>query len=198
VGYNRRFSVHARAMRAAFDQRLGPLAMRYTVSAGLPPTGSWIVDPLEGGGRVIGEVCHFVDFCTYLVGAPPVSVYARSLGRDATLDDSIVTTLGFSDGSTAVIEYLTRAGPELPKERIEVSADGRTARCDNFRATLISGQNDVRSFNQDKGQSAALEETLAAVRNGRPSPFTLYEIVAVSRATFAILESAGSGREVKL
>ncbi|MEN8183772.1 MAG: bi-domain-containing oxidoreductase, partial [Myxococcota bacterium] len=198
VGYNRRFSSHARAVRAAFDQRLGPLAIHYAVSAGPPPAGTWITDPREGGGRVIGEVCHFVDLCSYLVGAPPTTVYARFLGRNSATDDSIMATLGFSDGSTAFIEYLARASEELPKERFEASADGCTARCLNFRTTSITGQKELRSFNQDKGQTAALEEILAAVRSGRPSPFTLYEIAAVSRATFAMLESAATGREIKL
>jgi predicted dehydrogenase len=147
---------------------------------------------------VIGEVCHFVDTCAFLVGAPPASVFASALGRDPESDDSSVLLLGFPDGSSATIEYLANASPALPKERIEASADGRTGRCENFRVTRVSGRRDLRTLNQDKGQATALSEVVSALRRGLPSPFRLEEIVAVSRATFAALESARSGRRVEL
>ncbi len=198
VGYNRRFSPHARAIREAFGKRQGAMAIRYTIAAGPPPRGTWILDPREGGGRVVGEVCHFVDLCTYLVGMPPSSVYARHPGREPETDDSVVAMLGYPDGSTAVIEYLAHAAHDLPKERFEVSADDRTARCNNFRTTEISGRSDLRSFNQNKGQEAALETVVAALRRGDPSPISLAEIESTSRVTFAILESAATGRAVRL
>jgi predicted dehydrogenase/threonine dehydrogenase-like Zn-dependent dehydrogenase len=197
IGYNRRFSSHARAIRDAFANRSGPLAIHYTVSAGAPPRGSWITERTVGGGRVIGEVCHFVDTCQFLVGATPRTVYARALGRDAT-DDSIVAMLGWDDGSTATIEYLAHAAAELPKERFEVSADGKTAHCHNYRRTQISGRADVRTFNQDKGQATAVREVVEAVRNGEPSPMTLAEIVAASRVTFAIEQSIATGDVIGL
>jgi predicted dehydrogenase/threonine dehydrogenase-like Zn-dependent dehydrogenase len=198
VGYNRRFSPHARAVRAAFAGRQGPIALHYVVSAGPAPAGTWHLDPTEGGGRIIGEGCHFVDLCTYLVGSAPVEVFARTLGRGAPSDDSTVAMLGFADGSTATLEYLARASTALPKERFEVSADGRTARCDNFRVTKIDGAADVKTMNQDKGQATAVAEVVAAVKEGKPSPFALDELVAVSRATLAILESARTGTPVRL
>lgn len=201
VGYNRRFSPHARAARKALAGRTGPLALHYVVAAGPPPRGSWITDPREGGGRIVGEACHFVDLCAYLVGAPPVSVFARALGRDPEADDSVVAVLGFSDGSTATLEYLARASGELPKERFEASADGCTVQCDNYRVTRIlrgARTDRVRTLNQDKGQRAAVREVFEAVREGRPSPFSLAEVEAVSRATFAMLASARSGLCVAL
>jgi predicted dehydrogenase len=197
VGYNRRFSPHARAVRTALAGR-GPLAIRYTVAPGPPPAGTWHTDPAVGGGRVIGEVCHFVDLCAYLVGAPPRVVFARALGRNAETDDAVVAVLGFPDGSTATVEYLAHASPELPKERFEVSGGGITARCDNYRATAISGARDLKTLNQDKGQATAVAEVVAAVRAGEASPFSLDELLGVSHATFAILESARTGREVTL
>jgi predicted dehydrogenase len=198
LGYNRRFSPHTRAIRDAFVGRVGPLALHYGVAAGPPPAGHWIADPRVGGGRIVGEVCHFVDLCSHLVGAPPATVYARALGRDAERDDSVVAVLGFGDGSTATLEYLAFAGEELPKERFEASGDRRTALCDNFRTTRISGARGVRGLRQDKGQAAALAEVLRAVREGAPSPFRLDEIAAVSRTTFAMLESVATGRVVAL
>jgi len=198
IGYNRRFSPHARAMREALAGRRGPLALHYSVAAGPTPSGTWITDPRAGGGRIVGEVCHFVDLCTFLTAAAPVSLFARALGRDPEHDDSTVAVLSFVDGSTATIEYLARTDPALPKERIEASADGLTVRCENFRSTRVSGRRTFRTWNQDKGQVAAVTAALEAVRRGTPSPFDLEEIATVSRATFAILESCRSGRAVDL
>ncbi len=198
VGYNRRFSRHARAAHKAFAGRQGPLVVRYTVAAGPPPRGSWVTDPAAGGGRVVGEVCHFVDLCTYLVGQPPRSVYARSTAHDPEIDDSIIAVLGFPDGSTATIEYLARTSEALPKECFEASADGRTVKSDNFRTTQVVGGERVKTFNHDKGQETALNEVIEAVRMGRPSPFDLAGLLAVSHATFAMLESAATGREIGL
>ncbi len=198
VGYNRRFSPHARAARKALAGRQGPLVIRYTVAAGPPPRGSWVTDPSSGGGRIVGEVCHFVDLCAYLVGQPPSTVYARSAVHDPESDDSMISILGFADGSTATIEYLARASGELPKERFEASADGRTVESDNFRVTRVVGGERFKTFNQDKGQETALAEVIEAVRMGRPSPFDLAELVAVSRATFAMIESAATRREIRL
>ena len=132
------------------------------------------------------------------MGATPASVFARALGRDPERDDSVVASLGFPDGSTASIEYLSQASPELPKERFEVSGDGRTARCENFRRTRISGARPLKTLSQDKGQATAVEETLAAVRRAAPSPFALEEIATVSRATFAILASIRTGDAVRI
>lgn len=197
VGYNRRFSAHARAVRDAFAQRQGPLALHYVVAAGPTPRGTWITDPKEGGGRIVGEVCHFVDLCTHLTGQRPVRAYARFVGADPEIDDSLAAQLVFADGSIAQIQYLARASTALPKERFEASADGRTATCENFRRTTFAGRGrPFRTVNQDKGQKAAVREIAAAVRRGEPSPIPLEEIAAVSRATFALLESARTGQEV--
>jgi predicted dehydrogenase/threonine dehydrogenase-like Zn-dependent dehydrogenase len=198
VGYNRRFSSHARAIRAAFAARGGPMAIQYTVAAGPAPGGTWLVDPAVGGGRIVGEACHMVDLCGYLVGALPTSVFARALGRDPEVDDSTLLVLGFADGSTATIAYLANASTDLPKERFEVSADGRTAACENFRETRLPGGQRHKTLNQDKGQTEAVEVVIEAVRTGAPAPFTLDELLATSRATLRAAESAASGRAIGL
>jgi predicted dehydrogenase/NADPH:quinone reductase-like Zn-dependent oxidoreductase len=197
IGFNRRFSPHARAIRQHFEGRRGPLAIHYSVAAGATPSGTWHVDPRVGGGRIVGEGCHFVDLCSYLVGGPPVSVFARALGRNPEVDDSTVALLSFADGSSATLHYLARASGELPKERFEVSGDGRTAACDNFRETRLFGGRAVKTMNQDKGQATAVAEVIEAVRAGRPSPFSLEEIAGVSLTTFAIQESIRTGRAVR-
>jgi len=198
VGYNRRFSEHARAIRAAFAARGGPMAISYTVAAGPTPRDTWLVDPAVGGGRIVGEACHMVDLCSFLVGAPPTSVFARALGRDPQVDDSALLVLGFADGSTASIAYLANASPDLPKERFEVSADGKTAACENFRKTRLPGGKKLTTLNQDKGQAEAVKLAVEAVRSGGSSPFALEELLAVSRATLRAAESIASGAAVSL
>jgi polar amino acid transport system substrate-binding protein len=198
VGYNRRFSPHARRIRNFFEKRSRPITIHYSVSAGPPPRESWSMDPVEGGGRVIGEMCHFVDLVNFLVGELCSSVYARFLAADTELDDSMVAILSYPDGSTCTLEYLAHADPKLPKERFEVSGEGKTASCLNFRVTQLSGQRRFRSLSQDKGQPDAIRAVIAAVQKGEPSPFSTAEIVNVSRTTFAMLESAAAGKPVSV
>jgi predicted dehydrogenase len=192
VGYNRRFSAHARAVREAFVTRAGPMAIQYVVAAGPAPGGTWLTDPKVGGGRVVGEVCHFVDLCTYLVGQLPSGVESRALGRDPETDDSMMALLSYPDGSTASISYLANASADLPKERWEVHADGRSAICDNFRSTTLPGGRKVRGVNQDKGQAAAIEATLDAIRNGTRPALSLDEIVSTSSITLTIATDSPS------
>jgi len=196
VGYNRRFSPHTRAVEKHLAAAEGPRAIHYTVAAGLTPRNSWITDPSEGGGRVVGEMCHFVDLCNHLVRGTPEQVYARWLSPDPEVDDALVAVLTYPDGSVATIEYLTSTGSDIPKERFEASAGGRTARCHNFQTTRLSGRKRFRTFGQDKGQRDAVHAVLDAVRGGRPSPFSPADILGVPRVTFAIRESASVGEPV--
>lgn len=181
VGYNRRFSSHARAIREAFAKRSGPMAIQYVISAGPTPGGTWLTDPKVGGGRIVGEACHFVDLCSYLVGQIPNGVEARALGRDPETDDSTMALISYPDGSTASIAYLANASTELPKERFEVHADGKSAVCDNYRVTTLPGGKKVKGLNQDKGQGTAVGETIGAVRAGGASLISVEEWVSTSR-----------------
>ncbi|HVN37874.1 MAG TPA: bi-domain-containing oxidoreductase [Myxococcota bacterium] len=200
IGYNRRFSRHAIEVKRVFENRQGPLAIHYSVSVAPPPRESWTTDPAVGGGRIIGESCHFVDLFAFLIGAPPTSVFARALGRDLEVDDSLVAQFAFPDGSIATLEYLACASQELPKERFEISGDGKTVLCENFRTTRIlgSGRRKIRTLNQDKGQAGAVSEILECVRSGAASPFRVEEIDAVFRATCAALVSARERRPVEI
>ncbi|MDP6978441.1 MAG: Gfo/Idh/MocA family oxidoreductase [Myxococcota bacterium] len=196
VGYNRRFSPHLRAVADAFAGRREPLALQYTVAAGATPSGTWITDPKTGGGRIVGECCHFVDLAIALVGALPVSVHARALGRDPERDDSIITTIGFEDGSVATLQYLASASAELPKERFEASSQRTTVQCENFRTTRTIGGKSFKTVNQNKGQQDAVLAVIEACKSGAPSPFTLAELAANSETTFAILDSIRSGETI--
>jgi len=198
VGYNRRFSPHAEKVRETFDGRTEPMSIRYTVAAGATPAGTWVTDPKTGGGRIIGECCHFIDLCIYLVGTLPSSVYARGLSRDPERDDSFVANVSFTDGSVATLEYLANASAELPKERFEVSSERKTAICENFRSTTVMGGTPLKTLNQNKGQREAVLAVIEACRTGAGSPFTLEELTANSETTFGILESMRTGQAVDL
>ena len=198
VGYNRRFSPHAEKIRETFDGRSEPMSIRYTVAAGATPAGTWVTDPKTGGGRIIGECCHFIDLCIYLVGTLPSSVYARGLSRDPERDDSFVANVSFTDGSVATLEYLANASAELPKERFEVSSERKTAICENFRRTSVMGGTPLKTLNQNKGQREAVLAVIDACRTGAGSPFTLEELTANSETTFGILESMRTGQAVDL
>ncbi|MFP6641532.1 MAG: Gfo/Idh/MocA family oxidoreductase, partial [Myxococcota bacterium] len=198
VGYNRRFSSHARAIRETFETRTEPMGIEYSVAAGTTPRNTWITDPEEGGGRIIGEVCHFIDLCTYLVQREPVRVYAQALGRDPETDDSIQALITYADLSTASISYLARTNSQLAKERFVVSAGGKTAICDNFKSTQILGGTGVKHLNQDKGQAMAIKEFVDALRNGRGSPFKPAELLSTSEVTFAIIDSLRTNQTVRI
>lgn len=198
VGYNRRFSPHAEKIRETFDGRSEPMSIRYTVAAGATPAGTWVTDPKTGGGRIIGECCHFIDLCIYLVGTLPSSVYARGLSRDPERDDSFVANVSFTDGSVATLEYLANASAELPKERFEVSSERKTAICENFRSTTVMGGTPLKTLNQNKGQREAVLAVIEACRTGAGSPFTLEELTANSETTFGILESMRTGQAVDI
>ena len=199
VGYNRRFSQHTQAFVKAFENRSTPLHIQYTVAAGPTPRDTWITDPMEGGGRILGEACHFVDLCGHIVGQPPVQVFASALSKNFELDDSITALIRYRDGSVANIHYLAQTTSELPKERFEASSGGITGTCENFKQTRIMGTNaaeGIKNINQDKGQAKALREVLGALRSGGVGPFSLEELIATSKVTFAIQESIRSGAPV--
>ncbi|MFM8409248.1 MAG: bi-domain-containing oxidoreductase, partial [Alphaproteobacteria bacterium] len=169
VGFNRRFSPHAVAIRDAFAGRSTPLVVVHRVIAGVAPPESWVQDPERGGGRVVGEVCHFVDLAGFLIGSPPVRVSAtsvRSEDRRSVAEDSIVVTLEHGDGSLSTIQYLAHGSTRLPKERCEVHADGGTAILDNFRRTTFHGvsRRDVGGA-QDKGFDGEIAAFVKAVRD---------------------------------
>lgn len=198
VGYNRRFSDHARVIQDRFSARVEPMSIQYTIAAGATPRGTWITDPHEGGGRIIGEVCHFVDLCSFLVQSAPIQVYAQATGRDMEIDDSIQALISYADGSTASISYLARSHPQLPKEHLMVSAGGETASCENFKVTRILGGTDVKHLNQDKGQATAVKEFIRSIRAGEGSPFDIEELISTSEVTFGILESIRTNNRIVL
>jgi predicted dehydrogenase len=166
-----------------------------TVNAGALPPQHWTQDPAEGGGRIVGEACHFIDLARHLVGHPIERVSAlaqRSDDRPKAPRDIATINLQFRDGSLAAIHYLANGHPAVPKERIEVFCGGRVLQLDNFRALHSfgwPGQRNRRSWSQEKGNQACVAAFMDAVRNGAQSPIAFDELVEVSRAAIDAAEA---------
>ena len=193
VGYNRRFAPIVQRLEEHIDGRREPLSMHYQVNAGPLPADSWILNPEEGGGRIVGEVCHFVDLMMHLSGTPPRSVYAQSLGADAP--ETISATLQFRDGSVASISYCTNGDTAFTKERLEVYCGQSLAVIEDFRwlTTVKNGRTRRKKSSQDKGHQRELEVFVNAVRDGAPMPIEPAAIFAVSETTFCIQDSMKTG-----
>ena len=192
VGFNRRVSPLGQEAKALFANRDTPLSILYRVNAGHLAKEHWTQDPVEGGGRIVGEVCHFIDFMQFLTGAPPVSVFAESVSARSPkiIDaDSVFITLRFADGSNGSIAYLSEGDKSLPKERIEIFGGGKSFLIDDFRKGKGA---------QDKGQATQVKRICAAVLDGGPAPIDLTDLAATTRTTFRILESLRSKCVVSL
>lgn len=203
VGFNRRFSPSAMAAKEFFNGG-EPLSINYRVNAGRIPGDHWIQDPLEGGGRIIGEVCHFIDLMQFLTGAVTTRVYAEAIAsRNAEVvgADSVFITLRFADGSNGSIAYLAEGDKALPKERVEIFGAGKTFVLDDFRsATMLSGGKEkrLRLRGQDKGQANEVNAVCRAVVEGGPAPIGLDDLTATTRATFRIMESLKTGMPIEV
>ena len=204
VGFNRRFSPLARRAREFFEGRTTPLSIAYRVNSGRIPREHWIQDPREGGGRIVGEVCHFIDLMQYLTGALVTRVYAEAIGsRDADVieEDSVFITLRFSDGSNGSIAYLSEGDRGLPKERVEIFGEGRAFVLDDFRAASLyrNGREEkIRLRAQDKGQADEVRALCQTVLEATPAPITLADLAATTRATFRIRDSLRAARPLEV
>jgi len=203
AGYNRRFSPMARVLKEFIGGASEAMMMSYRVNAGLISRQHWIQDPERGGGRTIGEVCHFVDFMTYIAGALPVKVWSQVLPNGATYcDDNLAATLQFSNGSIGSVLYVANGDKSLPKERFEVFSGGKAAVLDDFRRLELRQNGRVKLhrslLRQDKGHRNGWRAFSEAVANNQPSPIGIAEIATTSLATFAAMKSAHSGEPVSL
>jgi predicted dehydrogenase/threonine dehydrogenase-like Zn-dependent dehydrogenase len=190
VGFNRRFAPHIQQIKNAFSDDL-PKAINYRVNAGAVPTDHWIHDPKVGGGRIIGEACHFIDLAMYVAGSPITAVSAQSLDRANGLNDTIVVQLRMANGSIASINYFSNGSKDLPKEYLEVFCGGQTAIVEDFLQMRLLGSNSSKSklSTQDKGHFAEVDAFLSAVRDGKPEPIPFADSYLSTLATFKAIES---------
>ncbi|MDI6770441.1 MAG: bi-domain-containing oxidoreductase [Anaerolineales bacterium] len=196
TGFNRRFAPLAQLLHSSLATRHEPLYVHYRVNVGYIPLNHWTHDPVQGGGRIIGEGCHFVDFITFLVGAPPVSVSAHGLPDGGKYrEDNVSMTFTFPDGSLGVVDYLANGDKAFPKERVEVFCGGRVAVLDDFRALemIHDGRRTMVKKAQDKGWRGEWAAFTRAIREGGQPPIPYEQLVGVTKATFAAVESIRQG-----
>ena len=203
VGFNRRFAPYAVQLKKHFSSRSEPLFVHYQVNAGYLPANHWTQDPLQGGGRIIGEGCHFIDFATFMVGSVPVSVKASALPDGGRYkQDNVSMTFRFSDGSLAVIDYLSNGNKNMPKERIDVFCGGKEGVLDDFRNLLLSDEKGRSSqhayLRQDKGHQASWNAFCEAIQHGTGPTIPYDQLLGVTRASFAVLRSLQTNEEIKL
>ena len=189
VGFNRRFAPHVRRMKKLLAGVSGPKAFVITVNAGVIPADHWTQDREVGGGRIVGEACHFIDLLRFLAGVRITG--HQKMVMDSATQDSVTLQLAFADGSIGTVHYFANGNKALPKERLEVFAAGRVLQLDNFR-TLTgfgwSGFSKMNLWRQDKGQKACVQAFVDSIQRGLPSPIPISEIFEVSRVSIEIAQ----------
>jgi predicted dehydrogenase len=202
VGFNRRFAPYAAELKKFLLSVNEPLIMNYRVNAGLLPQDHWLHDPAQGGGRIIGEGCHFIDFLSFVASSPIKSIMAKGTPSDDRYrEDNVILMLKYQNGSVGTITYVANGDRSLPKERLEVFGGGSVAILDDFRRLeLISdGRKSVRKnrWRQDKGHRPEWEAFMRAVREGGPPPIPYQELFDVSLASILALDALRSGSEIQ-
>ncbi len=195
VGYNRRFAELAEMLKGRMGQ--GPMSMLYRVNAGKVPADSWVQDLEIGGGRITGEVCHFVDFLTWINGSLPVSVYAAVMKEPNNLNDVVTISLSYANGSIGNICYFANGDKGLPKERIEIHAHGNSAVLDDFKTGqfyMNGKKKEKKLLSQNKGQKTMITLFCEAILKGKEQPVPFAEILNTSLTTFKIGESIRTGK----
>ena len=199
VGFNRRFSPHILKLRSSLHPEV-PVAINYRINAGTLPPDHWVHDPEEGGGRIVGEVCHFVDLVQHLAGGRPTSLAAHALNDVGGLRDTLTLNMGFANGSTASIAYFSNGNKKLEKERLEIFSAGQVSIIDDFKTMSVYGKRfeKVRLRKQDKGHAEQIERFLGAIRTGISVPIPIEEVYQSMLTTFKIEESIKHQQMVSL
>lgn len=199
VGFNRRFAPLAVEIKKIFGRKTSPFSINYRINAGFIPKDSWIQDPIQGGGRIVGEVCHFIDLMQYFTEAEPVKVYAEAIttgSQKETDEDTVQIIIKFSDGSIGNISYLAIGDKSFPKERVEIFGANAVAVLDDFKSALFTKAGSSRSLgsgSQDKGHKDEVCSFIDALVKGEAPPISMQSIVATTLTTFKILQSLRSG-----
>lgn len=196
VGFNRRFSKLTQQLIKLVRATEEPIAISYTVNAGFIPLDHWTQDPAIGGGRLLGEVCHFIDLCRYITSSPIVTASIVSLKKADIAADSWQILLGFANGSTAAIQYLTNSNKSLPKEHIVVSSAGKTLVIDNFRTLECWGfgpGKSIKLWRQDKGQVACAAAVIAHLTEKSEGPIPYAQIAEVMQICLNLWEQVKTG-----
>ena len=194
IGFNRRFSPLTLKMKDAMGN--DPMTMIYRVNAGSIPKDNWMQDMELGGGRIVGEVCHFIDYLTYINGSLPTKISAAALPDMNNLNDTLNILIQFENGSTGVIAYYANGSKNLSKEYVEVFSSGITAILKDFKELIIYGKGKptkVKIWNQNKGQKEMVKSFVESIKDTGDAPIPFSEIVAVTKASFRVLDSLKQG-----
>jgi predicted dehydrogenase len=192
IGFNRRFSPHVIKMKSLLSLQDGPKIFVMTVNAGEIPIEHWTQDPLVGGGRIIGEGCHFIDLLRFLSGSKIEGFSATKMGDYPGVkvrSDKVSITLNFEDGSFGTIHYLSNGGKTFPKERLEVFCNDAVLQLDNYKKMKGYGWKGFKKMNllaQNKGQHNCVKSFVAAIKNGEETPISFDEIFEVSKISIEI------------
>jgi predicted dehydrogenase/threonine dehydrogenase-like Zn-dependent dehydrogenase len=203
VGFNRRFAPMVKSMKDFLQGHTKPLIVTYRVNAGAIPSNHWTQDPEIGGGRIIGEACHFIDLLQFLIGFAPISVSTHAIqGSQGVVSDEVIIILTFANGSIGSIVYAAGGDKAFSKERIEIIGDGRVAVMDDYRELELvhNGRRKRKKerFRPSKGHRQEWEALVETVRSGQGPPIPIEEIVLTHLATFAAMESLRQGTTVKV
>jgi predicted dehydrogenase/threonine dehydrogenase-like Zn-dependent dehydrogenase len=200
VGFNRRFAPLTEKLKDFFAGRHEPMMVHIRCNAGFIPLSGWVQDP-ENGGRIIGELCHFVDWARAVVGCPMQTLTAAALPDSGRYNrDNVTVTIGFEDGSVANLLYLANGDAAVAKEYYEVFCAGGIARLEDFKTLHLSrnGKTETLKSGQDKGHRKEVALTVAAMKQGDEAPISFVELIEVTEATFAIEEAIRTGKAVPL
>lgn len=199
LGFNRRFAPQIQDLKKLFSDSQKK-SISYRINAGILPADHWVHDPNVGGGRIIGEGCHFIDLCAFIAGAPISSVAAHETESGAGLRDTVSISLAFANGSCATVSYFSNGSKQLQKEYLEVFCNGVAVVIDDFKLMTVYGEKVRKSKlkKQDKGHAAELKAFVQAIKDGKPAPIPFEEIYNSSKATFAVLESIRDRKMVHL
>ena len=195
VGFNRRYAPHIVKMKSLLEKKREPKSFVITVNAGAIPADHWTQDTEVGGGRIVGEGCHFIDLMRFLVGHPIISHQTMMMGVAPGIeirDDKASINLSFADGSFGTIHYFANGGKAFPKERIEVFCGDAVLQMNNYRTLQGYGWPDfkkMKSSKQDKGQKACAKAFIDAIREGGTSPIPYDEVMESSRVSIEVAES---------
>ena len=204
VGFNRRFSPFSVKAKEWLGEGSGPMVINCRVNAGFVPKDSWVQDLGEGGGRIIGEVCHFIDLIQYFTGSLPVKVFAETISGNRgkyLSEDNLIISVKMKDGSVASITYVANGDKSFPRERIEIFGGGKVCVIDDFKVInfIYNGKKkNMKKFGIDRGYYNEFEAFFSAVKDGKTMPVDFEEYVFTTLATFGIMESIRTGVPVNI
>ncbi|MEN6482226.1 MAG: bi-domain-containing oxidoreductase [Anaerolineaceae bacterium] len=203
VGFNRRFAPLAEKLKKFLSDSSAPVAIHYTVNAGFLPLTHWLHDPEQGGGRIIGEGCHFIDFLTFLTGEIPISVKTEALpDQEIYREDNVLMTFRYPNGSIGSISYLANGDKSFPKERIEVFSNGKIAILNDFRSLELVEKGKNKKIQspkgQDKGHAHAWRIFIERIKNNLPAPIPYVDLIGVTKASFCAVDSLHEAKEINI